>query len=268
MASSSDAAVRGFVPPQNEAERFLMHRVQELCTLAQKRGVPRSTGFLSDREQALAQAALNREECTCARFWGGWEQAERKVLCLEPPDTWELEPVGILRLTALNAQPPKVPGHRDYLGAILGLGLDRACLGDILPDPQDPCVMYAFVLEDKQEFLAEELHQAGSWSVRAEICEEIPAQVLKEPERELHDTTVSSLRADAVLASMMHTSRTVAAQAISGGKVEINHLPLRSASEPVYAGDLFTVRGAGRWRVKEIGGTSRKGRLFITYFQY
>lgn len=245
-----------------------MHRVQELCTLAQKRGIPRNTGFLSDREQSLASAAMNREDCTYGRFWGGWEQAERKVLCIEPPDTWQLEPVAVLQLTALNAQPPRVPGHRDYLGAILGLGLDRASLGDLLPDPRDPRIMYAFVLEDKVEFLVEELHQAGSWSVRAQLCEQVPPQVLAEPERELHDTTVSSLRADAVLAAMMHTSRTVAAQAISGGKVEINHLPLRSASEPVYTGDLFTVRGAGRWRVKEVGGTSRKGRLFITYFQY
>lgn len=245
-----------------------MHRVQELCTLAQKRGIPRNTGFLSDREQSLASAAMNREDCTYGRFWGGWEQAERKVLCIEPPDTWQLEPVAVLQLTALNAQPPRVPGHRDYLGAILGLGLDRACLGDLLPDPRDPRIMYAFVLEDKVEFLVEELHQAGSWSVCAQLCEQVPPQVLAEPERELHDTTVSSLRADAVLAAMMHTSRTVAAQAISGGKVEINHLPLRSASEPVYTGDLFTVRGAGRWRVKEVGGTSRKGRLFITYFQY
>lgn len=268
MASSSDAAVRGFVPPQNEAERFLMHRIQELCALAQRRGIPRNTGFLSDREQALALAALHREDCTFARFWGGWDHAERKVLCLEPPDTWSLEPVGTLRLTAPNAQPGRVPGHRDYLGAILGLGLDRACLGDILPDPQDPCVMYAFVLEDKLDFLAQELRQAGSWNVRAEPCEQIPPRVLEKPTRDLHETTVSSLRADAVLAAMMHTSRTLAAQTISAGKVEINHVPLRSASEPVYTEDLFTVRGAGRWRVQEVGGTSRKGRLFITYFQY
>lgn len=268
MASSSDSGVRGFIPPQNDGERFLMHRVQELCAVSQSRGIPRNTGFLSDREQVLASAAMNRENCAYGRFWGGWDHAERKVLCLEPPDSWSLYPVAAIRLTALNAQGNRVPGHREYLGSILGLGLDRACLGDILPDPQDPNVMYAFVLEDKLEFLVQELHQAGSWSVRAERCDELPERVLASPERELHDTTVSSLRADAVLAAMMHTSRTLAAQAISGGRVEINHLLLRSASEPIYAGDLFTVRGSGRWRVQEVGGTSRKGRLFITYFQY
>lgn len=74
------------MPPQNEDERFLMRRVEELCRTAMQRGIPRATGFLSDREQALAQAALNREGCDFARFQGGWPDAERKVLCIEPPD--------------------------------------------------------------------------------------------------------------------------------------------------------------------------------------
>ena len=56
------------MPPQNEDERFLMRRVEELCRTAMQRGIPRATGFLSDREQALAQAALNREGCDFARF--------------------------------------------------------------------------------------------------------------------------------------------------------------------------------------------------------
>ena len=61
MASSSDTAnaVRGFVPPQNDDERRLMRRVEELCRVAVSRGIPRYTGFLSDREQSLAQAACS-----------------------------------------------------------------------------------------------------------------------------------------------------------------------------------------------------------------
>ena len=73
MASSSDTAnaVRGFVPPQNDDERRLMRRVEELCRGAVSRGIPRYTGFLSDREQSLAQAACNKAGCNCIRFWGG-----------------------------------------------------------------------------------------------------------------------------------------------------------------------------------------------------
>ena len=270
MASSSDCNTtprRGFVPPQDEAERFLFRRVEELARLAEARGIPRATGFLSDREQVLAEAALNKAGCDCGRFDGGYPGAERKVLCLEPPDSYELYPLAALKLTALSKD---LPGHRDYLGAVLGLGLERACLGDLLPDPGNPAVFYAFVLAEQADFIAAELTSAGRSPVHAEPADPaaIPPAALAEPERALMEATVASLRADAVLGAMLHTSRSLAAAAIAAGKVELNHLPLRSAHEPVFAGDLFTVRGAGRWRVKAIGGKSRKDRIFITFFQY
>ena len=99
MAYSSDrpaAAVRGFVPPQNDEERRLMRRVEELCRVAQARGIPRYTGFLSDREQVLAEASCHRAAFAAFRFWGGYPEAERRVLCLEPPQTWQEEPVVFL----------------------------------------------------------------------------------------------------------------------------------------------------------------------------
>ena len=77
-----------------------------------------------------------------------------------------------------------------------------------------------------------------------------------------------SLRADTVLAAMMRTSRSIAAQAIQSGRVEVNHVPLRTAHEDVFEGDIFTVRGVGRYRLVAIGGKSRKDRIFITFYQY
>lgn len=269
MAYSSDStATRGFVPPQNDEERRLMRRVEELCRVAQNRGIPRYTGFLSDREQVLAQAACHKASFAAGRFWGGYDGAERKVLCLEPPEAWQEEPLAYLCLTALNAGEDKLPGHRDYLGSILALGLDRACLGDLIEDPRNPTVYYAIVLADKQEFIASELASAGHCPVRAECCEQLPPHLGQGAERTLREATVSSLRADAVLAAMMHTSRTKAADYIAAGRVEINHLPLRAAHEAVYARDIFTVRGVGRYQLAEIGGKSRKDRIFISFFQY
>lgn len=268
MAYSSDkpaAAVRGFVPPQNDEERRLMRRVEELCRVAQARGIPRYTGFLSDREQVLAEASCHRAAFAAFRFWGGYPEAERRVLCLEPPQTWQEEPVVFLKMTA---QGDDLPGHRDYLGAILGLGLDRACVGDILQDPQNAGVFYAVVLADKQELIAAELTSAGRSPVRAEPCASLPDTLARGPERTLQEATVSSLRADAVLAAMMHTSRGRAADYIAAGRVEINHLPLQAPHAAVYARDIFTVRGVGRYRLMEIGGKSRKDRVFISFFQY
>lgn len=268
MASSSDPqAVRGFVPPQNDDEKRLMRRVEELCQTAQSRGIPRYTGFLSDREQALATAAMNRVGCCCGRFWGGWAQAERRVLCLEPPDAWQQEPIAVLHLQVPGAVGDGAPAHRDYLGSLLGLGLERACIGDLLLQQGDPAA-YVFVLEDKAEFIAMNLTSAGRFPLHIERCESAPPELLKPQPRVLSEATVPSLRADTVLAAMMHTSRTLAAQAITAGRVEVNHIPLRAGHEPVYAQDVFTVRGSGRYRLEAIGGKSKKDRIFISFYQY
>lgn len=270
MASSSDLekarSQRGFLPPQNEEERRLMHRIEELCHVAASRDIPRYTGFLSDREQVLAQAACHRAEFSAPRFWGGYEQAERKVLCLEPPDSWQEEPLGYLRFRAGTSS--SAPGHRDYLGSILGLGLDRACLGDLLPDPQEPLVFYAVVLADKQSFIATELSSVGRCPVQVTLCDQLPPHLAEGFDRVLQTATVPSLRSDAVLAAMMHTSRARAAEYIAAGRVEVNHVPLRSAHELAYEEDIFTVRGVGRYRLAEVRGKSRKDRIFLSFFQY
>ena len=237
MASSSDTAnaVRGFVPPQNDDERRLMRRVEELCRVAVSRGIPRYTGFLSDREQSLAQAACNKAGCSCIRFWGGFDAAERRVLCIEPPDAWQEEPLAYLQCTAYG---DKLPTHRDYLGAILGLGLERSCVGDLLADPEREDTFYAVILADKREFINAELTGAGHCTVHTACIDALPARLAR------------------------------AAEYIAAGRVEINHLPLKAAHETAYAADIFTVRGVGRFKLAAIGGKSRKDRLFISFYQY
>ena len=99
-------------------------------------------------------------------------------------------------------------------------------------------------------------------------ADSLPPHLAQGPERTVQEATVSSLRADAVLAAMMHTSRSRAADYIAAGRVEVNHLALQAPHAAVYARDVFTVRGVGRYRLTEIGGKSRKDRVFISFFQY
>lgn len=244
-----------------------MKRAEELCRVAEGRSIPRYTGFLSDREQMLAEAACHKAGCEDFRFWGGFEGAERRVLCIEPPDAWQEEATACLRMQTYD-NGTKLPTHRDYLGSLLGLGLDRACIGDLLQDPGDTAVFYAVVLADKAEFITANFSSAGHSPVHVEVCNELPPHLTEGPARELHEATVSALRADAVLAAMMHTSRTKAAEYIAAGRVEVNHLPLRAAHEAMYAADIVTVRGIGRFRLAEIGGKSKKDRQFISFYQY
>lgn len=267
-ASPAPKAVRGFVPARNEEERFLMRHIEDLARAAQTRGIARYSSFLSDREQALAQAALNRCGIQAFRFEGGWPEAERRVLCLEPEDSFGICPVSCVRLVC-RVQPGAVlPAHKDYLGSLMGLELRREALGDIVLPPDAPGTAYVFALEPAAQLICRELRQAGRADLTAVMqpLDELPP--FPQAERALRTATVSSLRLDAVLAAILRCSRGMAAELIAAGRVEINHLPVDSAHAPVYEGDVFTVRGKGRFALTALPGKSKKERPIIEFFQY
>lgn len=267
MASSADSQKpqRGYLPPQNAEEQLLQRRVDELCRAAQHTGRARFTDFLSDRQQQLAQAALNRIDWPFYRWEGGWPGAERKMLCILPDEgEGEEAPFCCVRLSAQG--PGAALAHRDCLGALMALGLERESMGDIfLPGEKEA---FVFAKPAAADVICRELHQAGHTTVRAGLCEmgELPFTAAQaEPQRKT--ASVASLRLDAVLAAMLHGSREQAAQRIRAGRVEINHLAVSSTSASLYAGDKITVRGEGRFCLEKIGGKSRKDRVFIQYYQ-
>lgn len=254
---------RGFQPPQNEKEKHFVRRIEELYLLSQKRGISRYSCFLTSREQALAQMVLNRYNSQEYSFEGGYSEAERKILCLEPADIFDEPPICCVRVELLNRE---IAQHRDYLGAVLGLGLERDCLGDILIDADNPSVAYLFVLKHVSSLLCDELTSIGRYAAITKLFYgNVP---YKEPERVIKTATVSSLRADAVIAAMLQCSRSQAVDLLRAGKVEVNHVSLSNSHASIYEDDLITIRGKGRYRLKSLGGKSRKDRLFIQFFQY
>ena len=136
MAHSIDPAagvVRGFVPARNDEERYLMRHIEDLADAAFSRGIARYSAFLSDREQDLARAALGRAGVRDGwRFDGGWPEAERRVLCLEPEYSYGECPVRCVQLQCRALPGAALPAHKDYLGSLMGLALKREALGDIL----------------------------------------------------------------------------------------------------------------------------------------
>ncbi len=159
------------------------------------------------------------------------------------------------------------PSHKDYLGALTGLSLGREAFGDILLDDTVIGRAYLVALQSAAPLLCE-LSGVGRASARAVPCERDALLSAAQKPRELRSATVASLRLDAVLASMLNCSRSAAAELIRAKKVEINHIAARSAHSEVYEGDIFTVRGCGRFRLEALSGKSRKDRLFIQFFQY
>ncbi len=273
MASSSDrsahpTARRGFQPPQNDAERLVMRRAEDLFGAAQKHWSARWSHFLSDREQLLCAAALGRCGCAWHCFEGGYPGAERRLLGILPPGEEQPPPIAFLQIDCRwDGGPANAPAHKDYLGALTGLSLQREALGDILLDDAAPGRAYLAALESAVPVI-EQLCEVGHASAHVERCEAVALGAIANKPRALQTATVASLRLDAVLAAMLKVSRGTAAELIRGGRVEINHVPATAAHSEVYEDDLFTVRGYGRWRLQSLGGKSRKDRLFIQFFQY
>ena len=272
MARSIDPqpkAVRGFIPARTDEERFLMRHIEDLAHTAFSRGIARYSAFLSDREQDLARAALGRADVEGGfRFEGGWPDAERKVLCLEPEGSYGEAPICCVRLQCRALPGAALPAHKDYLGSLMGLALKREALGDIVLPEDQPGTAYVFALEPAAQLICRELFQAGHTELTTALLplEEVPQ--FPQAEREVRSATVSSLRLDAVLAAMLRCSRGQAAELITAGRVEINHLPADKPHAPVYEDDVFTVRGKGRFRLTALPGKSKKDRLIIEFFQY
>lgn len=243
-----------------------MRHMEDLALAAERRGIARYSSFLSDREQSLCEAAMNRAGCTCCELDGGYPAAERKIACVEPEGCWAERPVVCVQIQCQLFGNNAAPQHKDYLGSLLGLAIKREGIGDIIL--ADAGVAYVFALAPIAELIVSELHSVGRVSASARILEEELPENFGLQERVLCSATVSSLRLDAVLAAMLRCSRGMASDLITAGRVEINHIPVESSSADVYAQDVFTVRGKGRFQLVGMPGKSKKGRQIIEYFQY
>lgn len=248
---------------QTPDERQLLARVCDQMDHAQ-RGAPACTPFLSTAQQAAAGRLISAAGTPRHLFAGGFPDAERKV-CAFLPD-WQEEDGWEPPFTALRCrwQSDDKLTHRDFLGSILGQGLDREKVGDILVG-QGVCDILVF--RELSPYLLQNLTGAGRAKLRVE---EIPLSDIAPPEKQvkLLRDTVSSLRLDAVLSAGFSTSRGKAADLISAGRVELNHRPCVKADRTVNEGDVMTCRGLGKCVLKEVSGLSKKGRTMIVMERY
>ena len=249
-------------------QRLLLARVLDQQQRADQRGVPTHTGFLSPAEQAVSADLLMAAAPKQGVLFGGYPEAERKLWAFLPDwleeETWqESEDCPVCALEA------KVSGmasltHRDYLGSLMGLGLTREKIGDILITETGAQVL---VLRETLPILLAQWEKAGRYPVK---LREIPLSQLTPARGEVKKIrdTVATLRLDAVCASGFSTSRTKAVDFISAGRVAVNHRECTKADRTVGQGDVIACRGLGKCVVKEVLGQSKKGRTMIVIERY
>ena len=236
----------------------LIKRAEDLRARCERSASVTHTSFLTPAERVQVENwAKYRADCR-VHFFGGDPDCERTVAFFLP-DWMEDAPdlsdeICAIRLTAYFG----TPGHRDYLGAVLGMGIGREWLGDIRIFEK---TAYLFCLPSVQRHLLS-IDKVGRVSVKAESAalSEVPAEKRKTESRSF---SVMSLRLDAVLAGLFHLSRTEAARQITAGNVSVNYQETLKTDYPIREGDILSLRGAGKGRITGTGGTSRKGRLFV-----
>ncbi|MDR3121801.1 MAG: hypothetical protein LBU58_10800 [Clostridiales bacterium] len=183
----------------------------------------------------------------------------RRVAVLLEPDWGAYDASELLRVFRIDYRDQFAIGHRDILGALMALGVEREVLGDIVAG-ESPA--YLVCLAEIAPFIASNVGKIGrvGVSLTAVPLSELPAR----EEKLLRKTvTCASLRLDALVGAGFGLPREKAAALISGGLLALNHAPCEKPDQKVGEGDLMSVRGYGRARVLSVGGASRKGRIFV-----
>lgn len=194
-------------------------------------------------------------------LWGGFEGAERVVACFGNRDYFADNsdfPVKCIKISPLNQKFADKLSHRDFLGSLMGLGLRREVLGDIIVNENCGCL---FCLETVSGFIIDNLIQVKHTSVKCEITEDVPEDVLPVPVS--REFTVSSERLDAVVAGVCKLSRSKASDLIAGEKIFVNGILKTNASFSLKSGDKVTVRGFGRFVFTDLERNTKKNRKVI-----
>lgn len=248
-------------------ERVVLARALDQLDRAQNRSIPCATQFLSPAQRAALEPLLAASGHPRHLFHGGFEGAERTVCVFLPdwqdPEDWEASE----ELAAIECAYPPTGAeltHRDLLGGLMGIGLTREKVGDILMGEKAAQIV---CLRDAAPIILSQFDQAGRYRLK---LKEIPLSDLSPAPAQvklIHDT-VAALRLDAVLSSGFSLARGKAADAVAAGRVSLNHRECLKPDRVVEEGDVLTCRGLGKCVLKSVGGQSRKGRIIIEMERY
>jgi len=223
------------------------------------------TGFLNADEQA-ALISMKRELALPFSLFGGAAGCERQIarFGLEAEFGYlEPFPISCVEIAAAAARFGAELSHRDVLGAILGLGVDRAVLGDIAIRRE---AAFAFCLSSIAGWIAENLLNAGRQSVKCSVSEnppEGPLYALSEQRIQ-----IPSERADAIVAKAYALSREESAELFLKERVFVDSAPCKNGGRQLKEGEIVSVRGFGRFVYSGVAGTSKKGRLNAVIAKY
>ena len=249
---------------RDQEERLLFSRVLDQAERSERRQILTRSFFLSPGERMAVESLLRAADAPRHMFCGGYADAERTVALFLPDWMEEEEGEAELQLLRVKCFEEDALGHRDVLGSLMGLGVSREKLGDILIAP-DGCDL--IILPEIADFLMNNWESAGRLRLKKAL---LPIEELRVPEKEVKriQDTVAAPRLDAVLGVGFSLSRSKAAELIAAGRVQLNYRDCLKGDKQIGEGDTISCRGLGKCRVAELGGLSKKGRIRILVERY
>jgi RNA-binding protein YlmH len=241
---------------------FLKKRFSELSVRAFERNVWEYSSFLNLEEQSVLMSSVPDNMYF---LYGGYTEAERKIAVFGDREEFGYDPafpVKIIKFTPVNMKFSDNLTHRDVLGSVMSLGIERKTVGDILIYENTP---YVFVLDEISNAVLE-LKKLKHTSVKAEICSFVPEQAV--PKITEKEVTVSSLRLDCLAAAVFGLSRKEASDLSKNGRLFVDSAEKINPSFEVKEGSIVSVRGKGRFKLLSVNGLTKKGRLKITVGTY
>lgn len=223
------------------------------------------TDFLSPPELADVQQMFGRLTEVQFLAWGGYPQAERQRVAIARSDLpLDVAQVAVAALEIAGNFLFDPASHRDFLGAILGTGIVREKVGDIIVLGERGAQV--IVVPEMVEFLTLNLTQVRSVPVKTQPIDWSELKV-REPKKKELTTVEASMRLDAVASAGFGMSRSKMADLITAGDVRVNWREVTQASHPLKTGDLVAIRGKGRLEVGEVAVTKKdRYRVQLTRF--
>lgn len=254
---------------------ILISHAQDKKKQAYDNSMITNTNFLTMEERTwLAPSERELSSDIRTYYYGGYEDAERTIAVFVPAfyeiasdiDEYFDEnprdnPLALIKLTKDKFTSLS---HRDYLGALMGLGIKREMLGDIITTDTG---CYIFCLKSIVKYICENLNKSGRGTVTCKVCA-LKDLIIGEEKSETVFLSVASMRLDNVVAAAFNLSRSVAVEAINKGIVYVNSLQVQKTDMSIKQGDRIVLRGKGKVLISELAGQSKKGRLHIYIKKY
>ena len=250
---------------QSPEDRVLLAKLWDKIQAGIRRCIIANTCFLSPREQEMARYLFGAEPGL--QFFGGYEDAERKMLVFLPDyleeDSLYGEDSSIVCLRATFFEEDAL-SHRDFLGSLMGEGIARETVGDICVG-KGACDF--FVTAEIALYIEQNYFSAGRTKLHLSRVPLRDAQIPEPEIKEIKDT-VASLRLDSVISSGFRIGRSLAAQYISAGKAAIDGLPCEKPDKAVSEGMKISVRGLGKIKLASVNGKTKKDRISVIIHRY